>query len=231
MRSAAMRGGGCEPAADPVASRRGRLELQGEAAWWSGRPDAATDALERAFAGHLAADHPLPAARVALLLTYLAFRRLAESIGAGWLARAERLLETAPESGTHAWLQVLYAVMALMQIRLSDAVGHADRAIELARDHGNPDAQALALSFKGMAEIARGRWQEGLSLIDEAAAAATSGQIGIRYARTSTATRSPPAATWAITAGPGSGPMRPSAGCCASQSAAIRESAGFIEPS
>ena len=40
-------------------------------------------------------------------------------------------------------------------------IGHADRAMELARDHGNPDAHALALSFKGMAEIARGHWQEG----------------------------------------------------------------------
>ena len=78
------------------------------------------------------------------------------SIGAGWLARAERLLETAPESATHAWLQVLYTVMALMQSRLGDAVGHADRAMELARDHGNPDAHGLALSLKGMAEIARG---------------------------------------------------------------------------
>ena len=77
----------------------GDLELQGEAAWWSGHPDLATEALERAFASHLEATHPVLAARVALLLTYFAFRRLAESIGAGWLARAERLLETQPEIG------------------------------------------------------------------------------------------------------------------------------------
>jgi len=158
------------------------LELQGEAAWWTGRPDAATEALERAFAAHLEAGRPVPAARVALLLTYFAFRRLAESIGAGWLARAERLLENVPESAAHAWLQVFYAIGAIEQSRLGDAIGHLDRAIALAREHGEPDVLALAVSFKGAAEIARGRWQEGLSLIDEAAAAATSGQLGVRVA-------------------------------------------------
>jgi class 3 adenylate cyclase len=158
------------------------LELQGEAAWWSGRPDVAIDALERAFAGHVEAAQPVRAARVALLLTYFAFRRLAGSIAAGWLARAERLLETGPESAVHAWLEIIYMVTALGQSRLGEAIGHADRAIELAREHGELDAHALAVSFKGSVEIARGRWQEGLLLIDEAAAEATSGQIGVRVA-------------------------------------------------
>ena len=72
------------------------LELQGEAAWWTGQPDASTELLERAFAGYLETARPLAAARVALLLTYFAFRRLAAPVGAGWLARAERLLETEP---------------------------------------------------------------------------------------------------------------------------------------
>ena len=207
------------------------LELLGEAAWWGGHPDDAVDALERAFAAYLATERPVQAAGVAFRLTYLAFRRLAGSIGAGWLARGERLLENEPESAMHAWLQVLYAVMAMMQSRLSDAIGHADRAMELARDHGNPDAHALALSFKGMAEIARGHWQDGLVLIDEAAAAAASGQLGSGMPATSTATRSPPAGTWATIAARGNGPTRPSAGCCASPPAAIRASAGFIAPS
>ena len=113
------------------------MDLLGEAAWWGGHPDDAVDALERAFAAYLATERPLPAAGVAFQLTYLAFRRLAGSIGAGWLARAERLLENEPESAMHAWLQVLYAAMSMMQSRLSDAIGHADRAMELARDRRN----------------------------------------------------------------------------------------------
>ena len=158
------------------------LELQGEAAWWTGQPDASTELLERAFAGYLETDRPLAAARVALLLTYFAFRRLAASVGAGWLARAERLLENEPASAAHAWLEVVHALMALIQSRIDDALAHADRAVELARAHWNPDANALALSLKGFAEIARGRWQDGLALVDEAAAAASAGQIGVRTA-------------------------------------------------
>ena len=186
MRSAATRGPRqWRPSQRPIsqtASPRRISSLQGEAAWWSGRPDAATEVLERAFAGYVATDRPVPAARVALLLTYFAFRGLAHSVGGGWSARAERLLETAPELATHAWLEVVHTLMALIQGRMDDAIRNADRAIDLARTHGNPDAQGLALSFKGMAESARGRRHEGLSLIDEAAAAASSGQIGVRTA-------------------------------------------------
>ena len=41
------------------------LELEGEAAWWLGDPDTATDALEQAFAAHLDAGQTVAAARVA----------------------------------------------------------------------------------------------------------------------------------------------------------------------
>ena len=82
-----------------VISSPGRPRALGEAAWWGGHPDNASDALERAFAAYLATARPSPAAGVAFRLTYLAFRRLAGSIGVGWLARAERLLENEPKSG------------------------------------------------------------------------------------------------------------------------------------
>jgi class 3 adenylate cyclase len=158
------------------------LEGQGEAAWWSGRPDAAVDSLERAFGAFEQAGQPARAARVGVLLTYLAFRRLAPSIGAGWLARTARLVEDLPESGIHAWMQVLYGAAAHEEGRFGDAVAHIDRALELARGHDEPDAGALALSFKGSIEIAQGRWHEGLALIEEAAAVAASGRIDVRVA-------------------------------------------------
>jgi class 3 adenylate cyclase len=158
------------------------LELHAESAWWSGQPDAATESFERAFARYLEQDDRVSAARVALLLSYLSFRRLAPAVAAGWLTRAERLLEGMPDSAAHAWLEIVYSVTALFQGRVSEAIDRADRAMELARAHGSPDVDGLAVSFKGLAEIGRGRWQEGLSLVDEAAAAASSGQIGLRAA-------------------------------------------------
>lgn len=158
------------------------LELLGEAAWWSGHPDDATDALERAFAAHLDGGNSTRAARIALLLTYLAFRRLAGSVGSGWQARAERLLETEPPSGAHAWLEIVRAAGAHMLSRLDAAEGHIDRAIEIADAHQESDAHALALSFKGLLQIAKGDWQAGIAWLDEAAAAASSGRVSIRWA-------------------------------------------------
>jgi class 3 adenylate cyclase len=58
----------------------------------------------------------------------------------------------------------------------------ADQAIDLARAVGNEDALYMALGFKGAALTAAGRWQEGLAILDEAAAAASSGRLDLRTA-------------------------------------------------
>ena len=54
--------------------------------------------------------------------------------------------------------------------------------MEIARRHGNVDALYIAMSFKGMAQLLTGNWQDGLANIDEAAAAASSGQLDLRAA-------------------------------------------------
>lgn len=161
----------------------GDLELMAEAAWWAARPDDATDAWERAFAGYLEGGQPSAAALVGLRLAYLALRRLAVSIAGGWMARSERLLEQEAQSAVHGWLKVLQAAVALFaRGDLDDAITYADQALELGRKYESPDIQSLALSFKGSALIQRGEWQEGLSLIDEASAAALSGKLDLRSA-------------------------------------------------
>ncbi len=158
------------------------LELMGEAAWWAGKPDEATDPLERAFAAYVEAGRPIEAAGVAFHLTYVAFRRQAPSVGGGWLGRAAGLLEGVPESGMHAWLHLFAAISAVIDHRMTDGLALADRAIAVAREHGNADVQFMATSFKGYGEVHQGNFQVGLSLLDEAAAAATSGQLDLRIA-------------------------------------------------
>jgi class 3 adenylate cyclase len=158
------------------------LELMGEAAWWAGKPDEATDSLERAFAAYVAAARPTEAAGVAFHLSYLAFRRQAPSVGGGWLGRAAGMLEGVPESGMHAWLPLFAGMGAMMDHRMGDGLAFADRAIAVAREHGNADVQFMATSFKGYGEMHQGDMQLGLALLDEAAAAATSGQLDPRVA-------------------------------------------------
>ena len=106
------------------------LELMGEAAWWAGKPDEATDPLERAFAAYVEAGRPIEAAGVAFHLSYVAFRRQAPSVGGGWLGRAAGLLEGVPESGMHAWLHLFAAIGAVMDHRMTDGLelrGSRDR--------------------------------------------------------------------------------------------------------
>jgi class 3 adenylate cyclase len=158
------------------------VELLGTAFWWAGRPDEATEAFERAFAGYSEAGRPLDAARVAMELAYRALRGLAGPVGGGWLSRAGRLLADQPESGIHAWLGIFGALGALMEGRFAEGIALADQTTELARRHGNTDARYLAMSFKGMGLLFSGSWQSGLALIDEAAAAASSGQLELRVA-------------------------------------------------
>ena len=158
------------------------LELLGRAAWWAGRPDESAEALERAFNMHADAGRSSDAAWIAMQLAYQAFRRRMESIGAGWQARAERLLETEPESVLHARLATFHALGALMSGRIDVGIGLADRAMELARKYDDPSSLFMAMSFKGMAQVFAGNWQAGIALIDEAATAASSGQLDLRVA-------------------------------------------------
>src|SRR5438128_247966 len=158
------------------------LELMGDAAWWAGKPDEAIDPLERAFAAYVEAGRPTEAAGVAFHLSYMAFRRQAPSVGGGWLGRAAGLLEGVPESGMHAWLHLFAAISAVMDHRMTDGLALADRAIAVALEHGNADVQFMATSFKGYGELHQGNMQLGLALLDEAAAAATSGQLDLRIA-------------------------------------------------
>ncbi len=160
----------------------GDLELLGAAAWWAGQPDQATEALERAFAGYADSGQSGEAARVAMALAYQGFRRNAESIGFGWLARAEHLLESEPESSLHARLAIFHSLGAMMANQITEGIALADRAIELARRHHDPDANFMAMSLKGIGLIFSGDWQAGIALIDEAATAASSGRLDLRIA-------------------------------------------------
>lgn len=159
------------------------LQLLAEAAWWAGRPDDAVEALERAFAGYERAGDHIAAAIVAVRLAELAVRRLAHAVAQGWLARAERLLADQPESPAHAWLAFVRLAEALHVRHDPDAaIAHADEAIVLSHRFDDPDVRSLAQAFKGSALLMKGRISEGMALIDEATAAATSGEIEPRSA-------------------------------------------------
>jgi class 3 adenylate cyclase len=156
------------------------LVLLGASLWWEGRPDEATEALERAFAGLTDAGRRVDAAGVAFRLCYEAFRSLNVAVAGGWLAQAERLLADEPESAIHAWPLVFHSLGALMATRIDEGIEIAGRAMDVARRTGNADALYQAMSFSGMAHVFKGDLPAGLALIDEAAAAASTSQLELR---------------------------------------------------
>lgn len=154
------------------------LGLLADASWWSGHPDEGVDALERAYGGFLQSGDNISAAVAGSWLTYFAMRRGAIAVAAGWKSKAERLLEDEPESPAHAWLQFLRMAEAMYVAKDLDAtisLGH--RTLELARAHGATAIQAMAQSIQGFALVLKGEWREGMALIDEATAAAASGEL------------------------------------------------------
>jgi class 3 adenylate cyclase/uncharacterized protein HemY len=158
------------------------LESLAEATWWAGRPDESIDALERAYTGYVSAGDPARGAEVAILLMEHALRRTAGSVAAGWRAKAERLLDGLPESPSHARLKMFELITTLMSGDVDGALTLAEEAIDVARRVGDLSSETMSHVFKGRALVSRGDWQEGIRLIDEAAATALSGSLDFRTA-------------------------------------------------
>ena len=159
------------------------LERLADAAWWSGRGDESAEALERAYLAHVQAGENTRASAMAIRLAERAVRSGQGPVGQGWLARAGRLLQDEPESAAHAWHEFMQGAEALVARRdFEQAIAHSERAIQLGTAHGDPDVVNIAMSFKGAALTKMGRVDEGLALIDEAAAAATSGELRAKTA-------------------------------------------------
>jgi class 3 adenylate cyclase len=154
------------------------LKILAEAAWWSGRLDDCIAARERAFTAYLVAGHSRTAAGIALDLSEDYFAKKANSIGAGWFNRAERLLESEPEGLEHGYLAAMHARGALMSGNLELARPATEKALDIGTRFGDRDLQALALLLQGNVQVAEGDVEGGLKLLDEAIVAAVSGELG-----------------------------------------------------
>lgn len=154
------------------------LESFADAAWWTGKLDEAINLRERSYAGFAATGEKLKAARVALTLSWDQSGRGAFAVSHGWFANAERLLGGEPESKEHGLLALTRAVNAMFAGgSLTDAIVDFDRAFEVAQRFGDRDTQVMALGGKGRALVKSGEIEKGLALLDEATAAAVSGEL------------------------------------------------------
>lgn len=149
------------------------------ACWWLDDFEPVVRAREAAFRLYRRQNDDLGAARMAIWLAsdYSDFRG-EEAITSGWLRRAESLLEALPPAPEHGWLRLIEADTALT---LSGDVTTAGRASAAAagigRTLGEFDLMMMALAVQGFTLVCEGDVAAGIQCLDEAAAAATSGEL------------------------------------------------------
>jgi class 3 adenylate cyclase len=153
------------------------LRILGEAAWWLGRLDEAIAARQRAYAAFLEEGDNRSAAVMALTLANDHWGKLANSIGAGWFSKAERLLESEPDCAEKGWLSMMTAFSALYRGDYAAACDRAAETLDIGMRFGDRDLQAFGLVLKGCSLVALGKVDEGLPLLDEATVAAVSGEL------------------------------------------------------
>ena len=150
------------------------LDGRGQARWWLARRGEGITDRRRAYALYRRAG---ALERAAVLAVYLAGEARIDGNrpeAGGWLARAERLLADLPEGPAHGWCAIEVAKRAPDP---ADRRAHAERAVEIGRRAGDPDVEVMGLSQLGLALVDEGRADEGMSLLDEAMAAATGGEV------------------------------------------------------
>jgi len=155
-----------------------------EAAWLQQDSRLMIDARLAAYRLHRERGNDIAAARMAIALgnDFLDFRGDA-AVANGWFKYARRLLERMPPSAEHARLNVWEARLALIG-RQDTAEGArlATESLRLARESNCPDVEVLATAMSGLALVMNAQPEQGLALLDEAAAAALGGDVSDPYA-------------------------------------------------
>jgi DNA-binding CsgD family transcriptional regulator len=148
----------------------------GIALWWLNQIRASHDHRTRAYIGFKQRGMLRAAAVIAAWLAReQVFLHGNASAMKGWFARAERLLvqeERCPEQG---WVALF---RASVQAEPADLERVTLEALQVARAFDDADLEALTLAFCGMARVSLGRVEDGMACLDEAMAAATSGEVG-----------------------------------------------------
>ena len=153
------------------------LPVLGEVAYAAGHLDVSIETWERAHAAYLRVGYKVAAAGAAVRVAmHLLFDTALMAPVRGWLARAEGLLEGREEAPEHAWFAVVRAYERMLTGDLTAAHRWARQAIDVGA-RGAPAAAAIGRVAEGRLLILDGDVQPGLALLDEAGAAALSGDL------------------------------------------------------
>lgn len=155
--------------------RADALDGLGRALHFDGDYPRAIEVTERAFAAYRAEGRVEEAADRARWLAFLHGAVNANmAVAAGWMARAESLLDGTEPSAGHGWLLIDQAPFT------GDAQAReqlAASALTIARRFGDADLEFDAMALLGESHVARGRVGDGMALLDQAMTAVSSGEV------------------------------------------------------
>jgi DNA-binding NarL/FixJ family response regulator len=154
------------------------LHRLGTAAYLVGDRDTAVLAWERAFQLNHDAGRVLPAARDAHWIAYVCAVSGNHAVSAGWVARAQRLLEDQPEDVAERGYIAIHGVMRhIFAGEFAAALEALDTVSVIAQRSRDRDLMAFTLSTRGRLLFHLARVPEGLPLLDEAMALVTAGEV------------------------------------------------------
>jgi tetratricopeptide (TPR) repeat protein len=154
------------------------LALLAGVAYAAGHLDATIDAWERVHrASEQAGDKMAAAGAAVRVAMHLLFDTALLAPVRAWLTRVERLLEGHPEeTPVHAWLAVVRNYERLLSGDFAGARQWARRAIEAGTGR-DPAAAAIGRVAEARSLILQGDVAQGVSLLNEAAAATVAGEL------------------------------------------------------
>ena len=141
----------------------------GTAAYLAGDREASALGFQESYRRHVEAGSVLPAVRDTFWLGMLYNTTGNITVGSGWVARGERLLQDAdPDAVEHAYLVIHVMYGHIFAGDYAGALEHAVRVTEAGRRCRDDNLVAVGLSSEGRLRITLGQVREGLALLDEA---------------------------------------------------------------
>ena len=157
------------------------LDALAVAAWRLGRGKESVRAAERVFT-QLARTDPQSAAMKAVELGLAWLNRGDLNISQGWMSRAHRLLDSAPESPTHGYLAYLDAAVAVVSDDPDELANQLTALRGICGRVDVPAMTALCRVVEALAAILDARTTEAFALLDEALLPVLAGQVPIEWA-------------------------------------------------
>jgi DNA-binding CsgD family transcriptional regulator len=156
------------------------LDRLATAAYLVGDDAESVGARTRAHAAFLARGELVRAARSACWLAFALFDRPGQRApAAGWLARAQRLVEEAAvPCAEQGWLLCAAARTSVVQGDFASAHARFEEAAGIGARFGDRDLVALARHGAGRSLLGLGRTAEGLTLLDEVMVSVAGGEVG-----------------------------------------------------